>query len=617
MYSPLDVDEATLSGKYSVLEKYFVRGSPCVLSDNLATEKGLAKGTKGILEGLVWSRKDCKGSVPNLDKLERGKIHSVPQPRFILVRIKNKKMNRIIPIKYINSQLELDWKKGETINYREHPVDLLFAVTYHKLQGLTLSALVLSLNTNPNHKLRITIPSLYVGLSRVHNFDEIRVLPFWEDDVKHLTSLKSDSLLRLWFNNYTKGIWKHDGLKSYTATLRKQNLMRLALVDDLNLLTAEEARTFTKDLDLYDGNLKKQGLITKLLPYYSEGRGYLCANRGELLLSKRKSILDQLRKLGKLGKLKIQVLKQYSKRLGVNVLEVRGRRNLELALNNLLSMGLQSHDVGYKENDVENVEQSETFKQSMVFSSENTSVQEMALQTCTSGTHTVENASLEPPIVTMDPQPDIILGKDVQTKVSFSKKFTINFLTQVKYCLNKQLNHGLHVVGDVTLPNGIEYDRIHNVGGGDCFFLSVAQGCQFFGININHVELRSRVGQWIQGHAYLMETQLGIQPIDLHDHMIRFPAPPGGWWSYLLYMDWVQWGVHVEQLGEWVGPLEVNPTNHVLEEMGCDLRVNIYSPDCHYIVGNEANVREDGVEKPLIIIMSSGGHYEWLRMKTG
>ena len=178
LYSPLDVDEATLSGKYSVLKKYFVRGAPCVLSDNIATEKGLAKGTKGILEGVVWSRKDCKGPVPNIDKLERGKIHLVPQPTFILVHIKNKKIDRIIPIKYINAKLELDWKREEIINYREHPVDLLFAVTYHKLQGLTLSALVLSLNTHPTHKLRITIPSLYVGLSRVHKLDEIRVLPF-------------------------------------------------------------------------------------------------------------------------------------------------------------------------------------------------------------------------------------------------------------------------------------------------------------------------------------------------------------------------------------------------------------------------------------------------------
>ena len=435
--------------------------------------------------------------------------------------------------------------------------------------------------------------------------------------MKHLTSLKSDSLLKLWFNNYTKeGIWKHDGLKSFTAALRKQNVLRLALVDDLNMLTAEEAKQFAKELDIHVGNLKKPGLINKLKPFYTEGREYLCANDGVLLLCKRRDILSQLRNLGKLGKLKIQVLKQYSKRLGVNILEVRGRRNLELALSNLLTMGLQSHDAEYKDNAVEVVEQSGSAKQAMVCDSVTTSVQALAHPTCSSDTLVLQDSNLGNSNVTIDPQPGIIIDEDVQDKVLFSKEFTINFIAQLKYCLNKKLTHGLHVVGHVTLPNGIEYERIHNVGGGDCFFLSIAQGCQFFGINIDHVELRTRVGQWIQGNGLLMYTQLGIQPIDLLDHMTDFPAPPQGWWSYLIDMDWVQWGVHVEQLGEWVGPLEVNPTNHVLEEMGSDLRVNIYSPEGHYIVGNEENIREDGIEKPILFVMSSGGHYEWLRMKT-
>ena len=113
----------------------------------------------------------------------------------------------------------------------------------------------------------------------------------------------------------------------------------------------------------------------------------------------------------------------------------------------------------------------------------------------------------------------------------------------------------------------------------------------------------------------MLQEDLGIQPIELFNYMKWFPPPAQGWWSYLLEMDWVKWGMHVEQLGEWVGPLEVNPTNHVLEEMGCDLRVNIYSPVHNYILGNEANVSADGVEKPVIMIYHSGGHYEWMRMK--
>ena len=139
------------------------------------------------------------------------------------------------------------------------------------------------------------------------------------------------------------------------------------------------------------------------------------------MLSQRRDILDKLRPLGKLGSLKIHVLKRYAKRLGVNVLEVRGRKKLELALNNLLSMGLQSHDVGYKDNAVENVEQSDSANQSMVSHSENTSVQELALHPCTSDTLALQNLSLGPSTVTNDPQPGIIVGKDMQDKVLFQK----------------------------------------------------------------------------------------------------------------------------------------------------------------------------------------------------
>ena len=43
--------------------------------------------------------------------------------------------------------------------------------------------------------------------------------------------------------------------------------MMLALVDDLNMLKADEAKKFAKELDLYVGDLKKHGLISKLQPY--------------------------------------------------------------------------------------------------------------------------------------------------------------------------------------------------------------------------------------------------------------------------------------------------------------------------------------------------------------
>ena len=49
--------------------------------------------------------------------------------------------------------------------------------------------------------------------------------------------------------------------------------------------------------------------------------------------------------------------------------------------------------------------------------------------------------------------------------------------------------------------------------------------------------------------------------------------------------------------------------------MGSDIRVNIYDPNSGYILGDEENIRVDGTEKPIIKIISEGGHFEWLRLR--
>ena len=61
--------------------------------------------------------------------------------------------------------------------------------------------------------------------------------------------------------------------------------------------------------------------------------------------------------------------------------------------------------------------------------------------------------------------------------------------------------------------------------------------------------------------------------------------------------------------------MEITPTNHVLEEMGTDIRVNIFDPRSGQIFGNEENQRSDGMDKPIIMVMSLTGHYEWLRLR--
>ena len=152
-------------------------------------------------------------------------------------------------------------------------------------------------------------------------------------------------------------------------------------------------------------------------------------------------------------------------------------------------------------------------------------------------------------------------------------------------------DYNLYITGSLILPDGNRYDRIFNVGGGNCYFYAVCQGLEFFGISIDHVHLRTLVGGWLQNshNAQLMHTDLEILPSGLYHHLKRYPSPPGGWVSYLSGMTWQDWGVHVELLGELVGPLEITPTNHVLAEMGTDIHVNIYDLRSGQIFGDEEN----------------------------
>ena len=85
-YTDLDIDPSFVKGKFLPLVGFFVRGASCVLSENLCTTLGYAKGTKGILESVVWDPED--GKVSDMESLPRSIITTVKQPRVLLVRVK-------------------------------------------------------------------------------------------------------------------------------------------------------------------------------------------------------------------------------------------------------------------------------------------------------------------------------------------------------------------------------------------------------------------------------------------------------------------------------------------------------------------------------------------------
>ena len=157
-----------------------------------------------------------------------------------------------------------------------------------------------------------------MGISRVKKLDDIRVLPYSDDDVDYLVSLQFDDLLNAWIKNYTTdGRWKYDGFKKFEQNMLERTQLDLGLVDDLALLTIQECKGYLSKLDIIASGTKVNDLRSALRESYSKGRDLLNAGNGVLLIRQRKSLYRKLRRLGDYRQLSLTRLRCYAKRLGI------------------------------------------------------------------------------------------------------------------------------------------------------------------------------------------------------------------------------------------------------------------------------------------------------------
>ena len=131
-----------------------------------------------------WYKGDMKGGV----------IYHVPLPYAITVKME--KTGELFPVlqerttvnvpKWLASSVRLRPK----IRVTTHMVDLGFAFTDYKVQGLTLDQMIIMLNKDAAlHDLA----TIYVGISRVTRIVDLRIWPINcedEDEIKHLVSIK-------------------------------------------------------------------------------------------------------------------------------------------------------------------------------------------------------------------------------------------------------------------------------------------------------------------------------------------------------------------------------------------------------------------------------------------
>jgi hypothetical protein len=209
----------------------FVQCAPCVLRDeNINPTRGLANGTAASLHSITFANTEELVKCENLiNKAQPGELISIPVPSSINVEIKFNESDKIDRINAWPNNLTLQPGKDQTskavvipllqkiavkgikfknttIDYKDHFIDLSFAMTFHKIQGKTVDKIILDINQRPGTKDRmhpIDFFGLYVGISRIKNSSNLRILPPHHGGYfSHIEHLKCDPDLRRWIQGY-------------------------------------------------------------------------------------------------------------------------------------------------------------------------------------------------------------------------------------------------------------------------------------------------------------------------------------------------------------------------------------------------------------------------------
>ena len=220
---------------------YFVEGARCKLETRTCTEHGLANDSVATMSSITWENKGAMCQVTR--NAIAGELYQVAQPsniKFDLqspivngvsrTRPRNQPQNAIIvpmhvvvPMVQVSQQFKLSKYNPKTrkpalcLQCYSHNVKLMFAITFHKSQGQTLSRVVLHLHKRPGRSLRnLTIQGLYVALSRVRVGSCIRVSYDTRTGLGHLMRLRRPKNFDLWVNNYDDrtGLWVPAGMNN-------------------------------------------------------------------------------------------------------------------------------------------------------------------------------------------------------------------------------------------------------------------------------------------------------------------------------------------------------------------------------------------------------------------
>jgi hypothetical protein len=198
----------------------FVQGAPGFLNNNLNPTEGLANGTPIVLHSITFSDDvDQEQYIHLIENATPGAFVDIPAPRTVNVLVPSLDLDEwlraghlslsttdvVIPLVYKSCEKSLITVDSQHIYYKSHMHDLAFAVTFHKMQGQTVKKIILDINCRPTSLGSLDFHAFYVGISRVKQGTNIRILPCQDNKkFKHLLHLYPDENLKPWLESFER-----------------------------------------------------------------------------------------------------------------------------------------------------------------------------------------------------------------------------------------------------------------------------------------------------------------------------------------------------------------------------------------------------------------------------
>ena len=151
---------------------FVVPRAPAVLLGTVLEKEGLTNATLVEFDSLLY---DCPvlSGIANSAAASPSAVCRLPTPkavvgRYIRPNVLTEKV-RVGRSKYAE-------KADAKGRHRDFLVTAAFAVTFHKVQGATIQKAVLELNKRPKKLGALSFGSLYVAMTRVKQFDGLRII---------------------------------------------------------------------------------------------------------------------------------------------------------------------------------------------------------------------------------------------------------------------------------------------------------------------------------------------------------------------------------------------------------------------------------------------------------